>query len=189
MQDIYDAWHNAYFNSWDNGKYKGNLKYVVMQTSGGLYLRNYQKYFEEFKGSYSLTPIRDIKTYIASEKTRLARRFFGARRFQKPTVPNFLVKYFNEYDLNTLIRTWHVSITRLRILQEKLDQNPDFIIYKYEDLVKNTEDLMQNFSKKINLKFDKILLKPTLAGKDWLGNSHEGKQKGINLSKLLSTSS
>lgn len=182
VSEIYDAWHNAYFDSWDNGKNKGTMKFVVMQTSGGLYLRNYDKYFDEFKNSYSFTPIRDIKTYIASEKTRLARRFFGARRFQRPTVPNFLVKKFNNYDLETLIRTWQTSVTRIRILQENFGFDSSFIVYRYEDLVKNTEQVMWDFSKKLNLNFNKILTEPTIAGVSWLGNSHSGKQKGINLS-------
>ena len=34
----------------------------------------------------------------------------------------------------------------------------------------------------MNLKFDPILLKPTIGGLNWLGNSHTGKQTGINLS-------
>jgi hypothetical protein len=182
IHEIYDALHGAYFDSWDDGKHKGNLKFVVIHNSGGLYLRNFKKYFEEFKYSYSLTPIRDIKTYIASEKTRLARRFFGARRFQKPNVPNFLVKSFSSYDLDALIRTWLVSITRIRILQEIFGFNNAFLVYRYEDLVQNTEILMRDICSKLGLIYNEILLKPTIGGFSWLGNSHSGAQKGINLS-------
>jgi len=191
IHEIYDALHKAYFDSWDRGKHKGSLKFVAIHNSGGLYLRNYKKYYEEFKDSYSITPIRDIKTYIASEKTRLARRFFGARRFQRPNVPNFLVKSFSSYDLDALIRTWLVSITRVRILQEAFGYNNAFLVYRYEDLVKNTEILMRDISNKLGLVYNEILLKPTIGGFPWLGNSHSGGQKGINLStyydKVLNT--
>ena len=182
VHEIYDTMHTAYFNSWDNGSHKGNLKFVVMQSSGGLFLKSFDKYFGEFKDSFILCPIRDIKTYIASEKARLARLYFGSRRFQSPKVPNFLVKAFDMYDLEAQIRTWLVAFTRLVILQEKYGLDGKFIVYRYENLVNDTSNVMKSFCNKMNLKFDPILLKPTIGGLNWLGNSHSGKQTGINLS-------
>ena len=41
---------------------------------------------------------------------------------------------------------------------------------------------MKNICLKLDLKFDKILLNPTIAKQPWLGNSHEGAKKGINFS-------
>lgn len=182
IHEIYDIMHNSYFNAWDNGKHKGNLKYVVFNASGGLYLNDYDRYFSEFNDSYVLCPIRDITTYIASEKTRLARIYFGSRRFQKPRVPNFLVKAFDTYDIQTLIRTWLVTLSRIVILQQKYGVSNKFIVYRYENLVNNTQNVMESISKKIDLSFNECLLKPTLASVPWLGNSHSGKQQGINLS-------
>ena len=56
------------------------------------------------------------------------------------------------------------------------------IVYRYENLAKDTEITMKNICHKLDLKFDKILLTPTIANKPWLGNSHEGAKKGIGLS-------
>ena len=182
VHEIYDAKHNSYFDAWDKGKHKGSLKYVVVHSSGGLYLKSFDKYFSEFNDSYVLCPIIDIKTYIASEKTRLARLYFGSRRFQKPRVPNFLVKAFNVYDLQAQIRTWLVALSRIVIMQQKYGVNGKFIVYRYENLVSNTQDTMKSISNKINLNFNSCLLKPTIASVPWLGNSHSGKQEGINLS-------
>ena len=186
INDIYAALHDAYFDSWDNGVHKGSGKYVLMQTSGGLFLKNFEDFFTEFDSSYFVSTVRDVKTYIASEKTRLARIFFGARRFQKPNVPNFLVKKFKNYDLDTLIRSWLTTITRLAILQENYSSTGRFLVYSYENLVKETKNVMLDFSSVLKIEYQDILIKPTLAGKDWFGNSHHGKQKGINLSNYYS---
>ena len=181
IQDVYNTYHEAYFNAWDNGRYLGSKKFVAFHASGGLYLKNFQKYFEEFKNSSVIIPIRNIHTYIASEKTRIARLFFGSRRFYKPFPPNFLVKNFSSYDLSALIRTWKISITRTIILSEKF-KNENLIVYRYENLAQDTETTMKNICLKLDLKFDKILLNPTIAKQPWLGNSHEGAKKGINFS-------
>ena len=186
INDIYTAQHDAYFDSWDNGSHKGSGKYLVMQTSGGLFLKNFENFFFEFDNSYFISTIRDVKTYIASEKTRLARIFFGARRFQKPNVPNFLVKRFKNYDLETLIRSWLITITRLAILQENYASTGRFLVYSYEKLVKDTKSVMFDFSKALKIDYQDILINPTLAGNEWFGNSHQGKQKGINLSNYYS---
>ena len=110
----------------------GSKKFVAFHASGGLYLKNFQKYFEEFKNSSIIIPTRNVHTYIASEKIRIARLFFGSRRFYKPFPPNFLVKKFSNYDLKALIRTWKISITRTVILKEnnniRLDRKMLFTI-------------------------------------------------------------
>tara|TARA_A100001015_G_scaffold274054_1_gene330081 strand:- start:843 stop:2126 length:1284 start_codon:yes stop_codon:yes gene_type:complete len=181
IHDAYNTYHEAYFNAWDNGKYLGSKKFVAFHASGGLYLKNFQKYFEEFKNSSIIIPTRNVHTYIASEKIRIARLFFGSRRFYKPFPPNFLVKKFSNYDLKALIRTWKISITRTVILKEKF-KNYNLIVYRYENLAKDTEATMKNICHKLDLKFDKNLLTPTIANQPWLGNSHEGAKKGINFS-------
>ncbi len=181
IQDAYNAYHEAYFKAWDNGRYLGSKKFVAFHASGGLYLKNFQNYFEQFRNSSVIIPIRNVFTYIASEKIRIARLFFGSRRFYKPFPPNFLVRNFSNYDLRALIRTWKVSITRTVILSEKFKNN-NLIIYRYENLARETETTMKNICHKLDLEFNKILLTPTIAKQPWLGNSHDGAKKGIGLS-------
>lgn len=185
INDVYDNFHKAYFKSWDDGKHMGSGEFVAFNGSGGLFLKNFDKYFSEFKGSFALIPIRNIETYISSEKTRLARLFFGTRRFNKPNLPYYLIKNFSYYDLRSIIRTWKVSVTRAFILSENL-KNDNFLIYRYETLVTKTEQVMRDLCNKTGIKYNNILLKPTLGGIRWLGNSHYGPQNGINLSNHVS---
>lgn len=178
---LYDARHRAYFESWDKGKYCSKAQFVVMHSSGGLYLSNIDTFFNEFPRSVFIHPVRDVMGYIASEKTRLARRYFGSRRFSYPRFPNAFVKIFQNYDLEAQIRAWMVSLTRAVILQEKYGvPNNRFIVYSNETLLNRTEDTMKVFCQKIGLPFDPILVEPTIAAEPWQGNSHQGPSQGVN---------
>ena len=179
-QDFFEGKHKAYFESWDNSAYFNDPKYVVTHSSSGLFLSNFDRYFNDFRNSYILIPIRDCIGYIAAEKTRIARRFFGSRRFSKPLPPNLLVKYFNAYDLNSIITTWLVAISRIKLLQEKYASNNRLITYRFEKLVESPSEVMKFFSKRLNFDYQEILITPTLCGKKWLGNSQQGKNNGIN---------
>jgi len=179
-QELFEGKHRAYFESWDNGAYFKNPKYVVTHDSGGLFLSDFSKYFDEFKNSYILLPIRDCIGYVAAEKTRIARRFFGSRRFSKPLPPNFLIKKFDAYDLNSIITTWLISISRIKLLQEKNFSKDKLITYKFEKLVEQPSDSMKILSNRLKVNYENSLVSPTLCGKKWLGNSQQGKNIGIN---------
>jgi hypothetical protein len=180
LQTIYEARHKAYFEAWDNGANAGGMNLVVTHDSGGIFTHNLDKYFKEFKESFHVYPVRDVFGYIASEKTRIARRYFGSRRFPKVKMSNRFVKVFKHYDLNAIIRSWLITITRVIILQEKFGVNGRFVVYRYENLINDTEQVMREMCKITGIKFDKCLLKPTMAKKRWGGSSHQGEQKGIN---------
>ncbi len=182
--DIYKVFFETYFDNWDDGKHKKDFKYYVMHNSTGIYLDNFDDFFKYFQNSKVIVPVRNPVDYIASEKTRIARIFYGARRFYKPVPPNYLVKIFDNYDLKALIRSWKVSVTRYRLLQEIYKD--DFFFYRYEDLVNKTNETMTDISKFLGIDFHDILLNPTLAGKDWGGNSHKGRLKGIIFSNYSS---
>ena len=179
-QELYEGKHKAYFESWDNGAYFKNPKYVVTHASGGLFLSDFDKYFNDFKKSFILIPIRDCIGYVAAEKTRIARRFFGSKRFAKPLPPDFLIKKFDAYDLNSVLKSWLISITRIKLLQEKFDKEGRLITYRFEKLVENPSNAMKILSKKLGTNYENILTSPTLCGKKWLGNSQQGQSSGIN---------
>ena len=179
-QEFFEAKHRAYFESWDNSAYFNDPKYVVTHHSSGLFLSNFDRYFNDFENSFILIPIRDCIGYIAAEKTRIARRFFGSRRFSKPLPPNFLVKHFNSYDLDSILTTWLVAISRIKLLQEKYGSNNRLITYRFEKLVESPSDVMRMFSKRLNFDYQEKLITPTLCGEKWLGNSQQGKNNGIN---------
>ena len=179
-QELFEGKHKAYFESWDNGAYFNDPKYVVTHDSGGLFLSDFNKYFNEFKNSFILVPIRDCIGYVAAEKTRIARRFFGSKRFAKPLPPNFLIKKFDIYDLNSIINTWLISISRIKLLQENTNLKNNLITYRFEKLVEEPSNSMKILSNKLNVNYESNLLSPTLCGKKWLGNSQQGKNNGIN---------
>ena len=139
-----------------------------------------ENFFKIYSDGRFIIPIRDIFGYIASEKTRLARRYYGTRRFAKPTLPDYFVKKFIFYDLESKIRAWICSVTRCYLLKEKLKNEEKLIIYSNEKLVNQTSEVMKYFSNNIKIPYNSILEKPTLMGDEWLGNSHYGKSKGIN---------
>lgn len=180
INDIYYYYFKHYFENWDSGKHIKKFKYHVLHSSTGLFLDNFDHFFNTFKDSFVLVPVRNPIDYIASEKTRIARIFYGSRRFYRPTPPDSFIKFFDYYDLNALIRSWHVSVTRHRILQEDFGSN--FFFYRYEDLVNKTADVMRNLSNLIGIDYNDILLKPTLIGESWGGNSHKGRLDKIELS-------
>jgi hypothetical protein len=95
-------------------------------------------------------------------------------------MPNYLVKKFNCYDLDAQVNSWLSAFTRVLLFQEEYGINERFLVYSYENLLVNTEDVMKEICNKTYLKFDPCLLTPTLAGNPWGGSSHQGKQSGIN---------
>ena len=180
LNDLYNIKHKAYFNAWDNGQHSGSLEYVITHDSNGLFISNTDKFFEEFPDSFFIHPIRNITGYVASEKTRITRRYYGSRRFPKIKMPNIFVKRFRSYDIEVLIRCWLVSLTRAVLLQEKYGIDGKFLVYRYENLVNDTSKAMRSISNSIGLNFDDSLLEPTIMGNPWGGNSHQGKQSGVN---------
>ena len=64
---FFEGKHKAYFESWDNSAYFNDPKYVVTHSSSGLFLSNFDRYFNDFR-IHILIPIRDCIGYIAEKK-------------------------------------------------------------------------------------------------------------------------
>ena len=181
LEDTLNAKHKAFFESWDKGRLINNeSSHIVMQTSNGLYLTDLEKFFKEFQDSRFIVPIKNIHSYIASEKIRLARIFYGTRRFSRPRMPWYFIKIFNQYDIYSKIRAWKCALTRVYILQREFGSDQNFLVYKHEKLAKETSSLMKTFCKNLNINFEKNLCSPTIGGFPWGGNSHYGKVSGIS---------
>ena len=177
--ELFEAKHKAYFESWDYTR-KFQFDHVISHDSGGLFLYDFHKFFEFFPKSFVVIPIRNLVGYVAAEKTRIARQGIGSRRFSKPLPPNFMIKKFRNFSINSIVRSWLISFTRIRILQEKFGVENQMMAYRFENLVVNTEDHIKYICNKNKINFDQIFLKPTLMGKPWLGNSQQGINLGIN---------
>ncbi len=192
ISSLYDARHNAYFQSWDAGKHINNQSNIMMHSSGGIYLSNIDKFYNQFQNSKIIFPIRDVMGYVAAEKTRLARRYYGSRRFAWPQLPNIFVKNFRSYDLSGQIYSWLSAMTRVKLLQEKYGIDSNFIVYRHERLTAEPVKTMQSLSSLMKLDYEEKSLIPSIAGQSWLGNSQYGPLRGIsnsiskNYSKVLS---
>ena len=142
LEDTFNAKHKSFFENWDNGKLiNKSSSHVVMQASNGLYLTNLEKFFKEFKDARFIVPVKNIHSYIASEKIRLARLFYGTRRYSKPRIPWYFIKIFNQYDIQSKIRMWLCALTRIYFLQKEFGYNQNFLVYKHEKLITNTANL------------------------------------------------
>ncbi|MCG3175909.1 MAG: hypothetical protein MOGMAGMI_00846 [Candidatus Omnitrophica bacterium] len=184
VRDVYEARHRAYFAAWDQGRYAGTLGFVATYGSGELYIADLSRYFREFEGSCILTPVRDVHGYVASEKSRYARRYYGSKRFTTIKMPDALVRGFRQYDLEAMVRSWLVSITRIVLLQERYGTEGRFIVYRYEDLVRETERVMREICRRSGLRYEPCLLTPTIGGRPWGGSSHRGRRSGVSADLL-----
>mgnify|MGYP002028980480 CR=1 FL=1 len=177
--ELYEAKHKAYFESWSYTK-DFKFEHVVSHDSAGLFFYDFNKFFDFFPKSFVIIPIRNLVGYVAAEKTRIARQAIGTRRFSKPLPPNFLIRKFKNFSLDSIVRSWLIAFTRIRILQEQFGIENNIMVYRFENLVNKTDEHIKYICAKNNINFDNIFLKPTLMGKPWLGNSQQGKNNGIN---------
>ena len=177
--ELYEAKHRAYFESWEYSSLK-KFEHVISHDSAGLFFDDFDQFFKFFPRSFLIIPIRNVIGYVAAEKTRIARKGIGTRRFANPLPPNWMVKKFKNYSLNSLVRSWMISLTKIRLLQEKFGVNKNLMVYRFENLVNDTENHIKFICEKNKIEFNNIFLKPTLMGKPWLGNSQQGINDGIN---------
>ena len=58
-------------------------------------------------------------------------------------MPNYLVKKFNFYDLDAHINSWLSAFTRVLLFQEEYGINERFLVYSYENILVNTEEIIK----------------------------------------------
>jgi hypothetical protein len=64
---------------------------------------------------------------------------------------------------------------------------PDrYAVVRYGDLVRKSDGSMRSVADFLGLEFDPVLTRPTLGGRDWLGNSSFGPKAGIDEAALVS---
>ncbi len=79
-----------------------------------------------------------------------------------------------------LVREWNRSAREI----PRLRQQPErFLVIRYEDLVKNPEEIIQAVCRHAGIDFAETLLQPTRVGADWGGNSaHHAGFSGVDAS-------
>jgi len=154
------------------------MEYVANHSGNGL-MADIEKNLHEFQDSYFIQPIRDVRGYLSSEKKKVIRQLMG-RGFigRHVDLPDWVLKrYYGRFFETTLVN-WLITLTRSVILKERIGDK--YIVYRHEDLVNDTESIMNSIANSIGLEFNDTLLTPTVAHVDWQGNSMYGKQTGIN---------
>jgi hypothetical protein len=178
IDEVYNSLHEAFFRNWDDGAHSGTMDYVAYHSGNGL-MADIELYLSEFKDSYFIQPIRDVRGYLASEKKKVFRQVIGRGRLgSKINWPDWMLKhYFGRY-FESMLVNWMITVTRSVILKKRLGDR--YIIYRHEDLIRNPRIVMEKITQKIGMKFNDSLINPTVAGVDWRGNSMFGLQSGIN---------
>lgn len=69
--------------------------------------------------------------------------------------------------IDALENNYYYSIQNPRYIKE-------YLVLRYEDLINDTKEKMQEVSRFLDVPFDEIMLKPTALGKLWPGNSVNG---------------
>jgi hypothetical protein len=158
--EIFQIYLNAKKKLIHNYKEKENkYKFKNRWTASGL-RRELFYLLNKSKKVVSLVPIRKFENfYFSYAKTR------------------HFTKKVNQKALNDLWGHWRHKVIDYLLLKKKYPKN--IIIVKFEDIILNPEKTAKKISKKLNIKFNKSMLKTTVLGKDSLGNSSFKKQKNI----------
>ena len=131
--------------------YKRNLKYKFKWFGSGL-RREIYFLLKKTSNVRVVVPIREFDTYYFS---------FAKARYKTNKI--------KQEPLNELWEHWRHKVIDYLILKEKYPKN--VFIIKYEDMVKDTKNTMKRLSKKLGIKYDDILSRPTIINKKHLGNS------------------
>ncbi|UCH71939.1 MAG: sulfotransferase [Thermoplasmatales archaeon] len=152
-RDLFNAFFTALFNAWRNNQnLYGNKKYITGQMT----LRKpelYQKNYENFKAVYPdgkmIFMIRKPDDWLASAyKLKVSTPYTGL-------TPNEIIDQYKTH------------------LRQAIDMSKDdsFIIFKFEDLVLNSREIMTKLADKLEIAWVDTLLYPTLNGSPFYQNS------------------
>ena len=141
-----------------------NDKIVIQDGAFGLRLIKDQ--INLFKNIKFLIIVRNpLDTYVSVKKIiknfKYFRRFIGD--FGVPEQKQIKNKEINYKIINNIYS------------QHKNDKR--FLFIKYEDLVENPQKIMNKLSEFLQIEFSETLLKPSVFGQDWYGNSTRVKKK------------
>lgn len=157
---VFDAQHRAFFEVWENGKFfHDETKYVVNHLSRSFAIP-VDLFFNVYPDGYILHVIRDPRGFYASLRS----------------MPGLAVNEEDREYLDTMIARWEEATWLAIRNQARLHQR--CFVVRFEDLISDTESVMRSICQFIGVKFETIVLTPTLAGEPWSGNSSFGETAG-----------
>lgn len=174
IRDIHVSIYSMLFS--DN---KNNPNSVCFHSGNGLTVNPYSFFSDE--ENYMLIPIRELSSYVATEKMKYFRQTYELNRVEK--IGRIPVKFFSRFnfrDLNNCFHQWEYCLQRAIAL--KMTFGDRVVLYKHKDLIENTEETLSLISNHLNLQKFENPNGPTIMGKPWGGNSQFKKTKGIDKS-------
>ncbi len=123
------------------------VRWVEKTTSNEAYSDDLFRLFPEAK---LLQVVRDPRAVFASRKSRLTKRYGCYTKAHR------------------LVREWNQSSRQIDKLQNCTD---NYLVIRYEDLVRDTGEVLKKVSQFIGIEYLPVLFEPTRAGKNWQGNS------------------
>ena len=140
-------------------------KKIVIQD-GCVGLRYINEQLQIFKKIKFIVLVRNpLDVYVSFKNITFQFKFF--RRF---------IGDFSKAEvLNTKKENLNYSI--INKLYNRYSNDKNFFFLRYEDLVKEPEQMMRKITNFIGVNFEKTLLTPTIFGEPWLGNSTRIKKK------------
>lgn len=94
---------------------------------------------------------------------------------------------------DTLVNSYLSTLYRIKLgsdligVNEAIFGKENYLVLRYEDLVKQSEDILKNIAEFLEIKFSKSMLVPTIMGVPHGGNNHDGRKNfqisGANISR------
>lgn len=159
-RDYFNAFFTALFNAWRNNQnLYGDKKYITGQMTlrkPNLYKKNYENFKAVYPGGKMIFIIRRPEDWLASAyKLKVSTPYEGL-------TPREVIDQYNIH-LKQVI---------------KMSKDDTFIIFKFEDLVLKSKEIMTKLAKKLEITYYDSLMHPTLNGSPFYQNSsfnHERK--------------
>lgn len=150
------------------------------------------RFFQLFPDGKLIIMRRKFDAYAASEfkrggffnmpwkRSRLsaAKYMLSCISLGEPWTPTFRAALTRESDKVLFLRKLAGDHKYVQQITEENKDGEKLMTIDYEDLVANTETVMWKIADFLNISRDKILLTPTLYGKEWISNSSFARDKG-----------
>jgi hypothetical protein len=159
LRDVLNAYMTSYFGAWiNNQNINGVKKYITAFTPRlNMYEDNIKSFFEVYPDGRIISIIRNPKNWYPSAVGHASMRY--------DEIKNALTQWKD--NANAMVRN-------------KNRFKDQICIIKFEDLVKNTQAVMQYFAEILQIQFDEILLVPTFNKSPIKANtSFQSKKYGI----------
>jgi len=131
-----------------------------------LYERYWRQIFTDFPKAKIICMLRDPREAILSRTIKYSVKLQNSK---KNAAPKLVAAVRNFQPPIRFLKEWKESISAARRIRESHPEQ--ILLIRYENLVTNTVDTMQQVADFLNIKWAENLIQPSLNGNPWKGNS------------------